>query len=218
MKKNHLILLVTGILLIATFIFGSFFYTSKKSEEVKELAKTHTDLFVRPHSPTLGPEDAPVTIVEFLDPECESCRRFYPLVKKILAEFSDDVRLVIRYTPFHKNSIQVIHILEAARKQNKFWETLELLFVKQPEWGDHHNPRPELIWTYLPALGLDTERLKADINDLTIPQVIQMDVSDGKELNVRATPTFFVNGRPLKKFGYEGLRELVQDELSRSRP
>ena len=70
---------------------------------------------VRFHSPTFGPADAPVIIVEFFDPSCEACRAFYPIVKQILAEYPGQVRLVLRYTMFHQGSEEVSRILEAAR-------------------------------------------------------------------------------------------------------
>src|SRR5690606_22881454 len=76
---------------------------------------------IRPHSVTFGPSDAKVTLVEFLDPECESCRAFFPFVKQLLDEYKNDLRLVIRYAPFHPNATQAIKIMEAARKQDKYW-------------------------------------------------------------------------------------------------
>ena len=95
--------------------------------------------------------------MEFLDPECESCRELYPYVKQIMAKHKDRVRLVIRYAPFHPNSEFAIRILESLRLQGKYWEGLELLFEHQPEWGSHHNPKPELIWGLLPELGVDVD-------------------------------------------------------------
>jgi len=60
------------------------------------------------HSPVFGPANAPVTIVEFFDPACETCRAFYPIVKDILAQYPSEVRLVIRYAPLHKGSDVVV--------------------------------------------------------------------------------------------------------------
>src|SRR5690606_28131327 len=119
--------------------------------------------FVREYSPRFGSENAKVILTEFLDPECESCRAFYPVVKSLLSEFGDKVQLVVRYAPFHQNSRVAIKALEAARFQGKYWESLELLFFHQPQWGDHHNPRPELIFEFLSQLGLNMEQLKSDM-------------------------------------------------------
>lgn len=70
---------------------------------------------VRAHSPVIGPANAPVTIVEFLDPSCEACRAFYPIVKQIMEAFPEKTRLVIRYAPLHEGSDEAVGILEAAR-------------------------------------------------------------------------------------------------------
>jgi len=72
---------------------------------------------VRDYSPVIGLENAPVTIVEFFDPSCEGCRAMYPYVKEILAEYPDNVRLVLRYVLFHGGSEEAVRILEAARNQ-----------------------------------------------------------------------------------------------------
>ena len=91
------------------------------------------DALIRPYSPILGPEDAPVTIVEFFDPACEACRAFYPVVEDIMAEHGDAVRVVIRYTPFHgEASVEAIRVLEAARMQDVFEPVLEAVLREQP--------------------------------------------------------------------------------------
>ena len=152
-------------------------------------------------------------MVEFLDPECESCREFYPYVKMLLKENEGKIQLIVRYAPFHGNSRFVIRILEASRKQGKYWEVLENLFQYQPLWGSHHEPKPDLVWKYLPETGVDIEKIKKDMMDPAIDEMIAREVSDAENLGVRGTPTFFVNGKMLQIFGYEPLRELIQKEL-----
>jgi protein-disulfide isomerase len=164
---------------------------------------------MRSNAPSFGPKDAKVTLVEFLDPECESCRAFYPFTKKLLQQFPNDLRLVIRYMPLHKNSKKAIRILEASRLQNKYKETMDIFFEKQPQWGDHHHPRPELLWTYLPEIGLDVEKVKRDILSPQIDHWIQKDIEDAKKLGVRRTPTFFINGQPLAEFGFQELEQAI---------
>ncbi len=74
-------------------------------------------------------------------------------------------------------------------------------------------PQPERVWEFLPQVGLDMEQLKKDMNDPAIPALIAQDVADAKTLDVRKTPGYFVNGRPLQEFGYQQLQELVNSEL-----
>ena len=91
---------------------------------------------LRPHSPIIGPEDAPVTIVEFFDPTCEACRKIYPVVRDIMAEYGDTVRLAIRYVAFEgKGSVEAIRVLEVARKQGVFQPVLEALLRDQKRWA-----------------------------------------------------------------------------------
>lgn len=106
---------------------------------------------------------ATVTIVEFFDPTCESCRAMYPHVKQLLAARPKDVRLVIRYVPFHGQvSKEAIGVLEAARKQKKFEPVLETLMQNQPVWASHGAPDPKKVWS-LPSPQAWTVRVHSAI-------------------------------------------------------
>lgn len=168
---------------------------------------------VRPYSPVLGPAEAPVTIVEFFDPACEACRSFYPVVKQILAMFPGDVRLVLRYTPFHQGSDEAVRILEAARMQALFEPVLEALLARQPEWAAHGAPDLALAWDIAGAAGLDPARARDDAAAPAIDLALRQDMADAQAFQVQATPTFFVNGKPLPSFGAQQLLDLVESEV-----
>ena len=213
MKDKWLIVGVSAFVIAASYWIGTFFIKSEKAETI---AKQDTAVFVRPHSPRMGADNAKVVVSEFLDPECESCRAVYPGVKDILKQFEGKVQLVVRYAPFHHNSLFAIKILEAARKQNKYWETLEVLFQSQPEWGSHHNPQPEKIWEFLPAIqGLDVERVRHDMNDPATFDLVELDKEDGRKLGVSGTPTFFINGKPLERLGLDELHQAIRMEAEK---
>lgn len=216
--KNKKVSIILGIFALVAIVFavGSYFYSSQAHQEASQKARSGADRMERDYSPSLGRDDAPVTLVEFLDPECESCRAFYPYVKEILNSYPEQVRLVVRYVPFHQNSKLVIRILEASRKQDRYWQTLDLLFQTQPQWGNHQNPQPERIWDFLPALGMDLDRLRDDMKDPNIDRIITQDQEDAAALEVKYTPTFFVNGKPLPNFGLQELVELVREEVRAS--
>lgn len=165
-------------------------------------------------SPSLGPTMARVQIVEFLDPECESCRAMHPYLKAILKDYEGRVRYTLRYMPFHKNSTYAAALLEAAREQGKYWESLDLVFDKQPEWGAHHAPRPDLLVPFLKTLGLDAAKLEAAAKNPDFAARVQRDKEDGMKAGVTGTPTFFVNGRMLADLGDRPLRALIDEELS----
>jgi protein-disulfide isomerase len=180
-------------------------------------AAGNREALVRPHSQTMGPADAAVQLVEFLDPACGTCAQFYPLVKKLAAEQREDIRLIVRYAPFHAGSDQVVKALEASRRQAKYWQALEALLASQNQWVINHKAQPDLIWGPLAGAGLDVERIKVDMQSPEIARVVAQDMADANTLGVAATPEFFVNGRPLPEFGFQHLRKLVEQELSIAR-
>jgi protein-disulfide isomerase len=214
--KNKKVLLIVGtvVLLIGIFLMISRIYKKQEAQRLTSVVSADLKKFVPDYAPRMGAENPEVSLVEFLDPECESCREFYPFVKMILKDHDSKVQLVVRYAPFHGNSKFVIHVLEAARKQGKYWETLEVLFRYQPQWGSHHHPQPELVWNYLPEAGVDVEKAKGDLNDPATDTMIEQEIADGRALGVQGTPSFFVNGKPLETFSYEALRKLVEDNLT----
>ncbi|MBM7843882.1 DsbA family protein [Herpetosiphon giganteus] len=162
-------------------------------------------------SPVLGKNDAPVTVVEFLDPECESCRAFFPIVKDVLAQNGDNVRLVVRYFPLHNNSVLAIAATEAAGNQGKYWEMQELLFTKQSEWGEKRTPQTALMLQYAQELGLDGDKFAKDLSDPVVMQKIERDNADAQALNVRGTPSFFVNGKPVATLSQSALQSAIDD-------
>lgn len=171
------------------------------------------DGLIRDDSPILGPADAPVTLVEFLDPECESCRAAYPLIKELLAEYPDDLRLVVRYFPLHANSTLAAQATEAAGEQGKYWEMQELLFERQPEWGEQQTLQEELFIEYARGLGLDVDRFIADMSKTQYVKKVERDRADGVALGVRGTPTFFVNGGWVQQPSYDALKAAVDRAL-----
>ncbi|MEQ1664047.1 MAG: thioredoxin domain-containing protein [Bdellovibrionales bacterium] len=213
MKNKKIIIAATIALLVAAYFIGIHFYNQSERERLEALARETKLLYEREYSPVIGSDMAKVTLVEFLDPECETCRELYPFVKSLLEEYQGRLRLVIRYAPFHHNSMMVVQMLEAARKQDKYWETLELFFKYQPDWGGHHNPNPELLWTYLPEAGVDANQVRNDMSDPVIQKNIEQDIADARTLGVRQTPGFFVNGKPLQQFGFDQLRDLIESEM-----
>jgi len=214
MKKT--VFIVSAVLLLLVFVFGTLAYNSEKLDKSAKAAEQNLTFLARAHAPTLGPADAKVHIVEFLDPACETCRSFYPFVKDLMNANRDKIRLSLRYAPFHAGSDKVVRILEAARKQDKFWQTLEAVLASQPYWAPNHKAELEFVWPQLRNLGLDLERIKRDMYAPEIDRVMTQDLADAKALNVTKTPEFFVNGRPLPSFGYDQLKKLVNDAVAKA--
>ncbi|MFA5916441.1 MAG: thioredoxin domain-containing protein [Burkholderiales bacterium] len=213
MKQKYLVI-SSALLLLLAFAGGALYYKSRQADAAAQAYQRDRSTFVRDYSPTHGNPAAKVEIVEFFDPACETCREFYPFVRKLMDAHPDKIRLYARYAPFHNGSDQVVKILAAAHKQGKFWETLEAVFAAQSSWAPQHRPQPELVWNYLGGVGLDIPRLRQDMESPEIEKIVRQDLADAKKLNVTATPEFFVNGKPMPSFGYEQLKTLVEDAVS----
>jgi protein-disulfide isomerase len=216
-SKKLSVAVVLGLVLVA-FLVGINLYQRNVQNAQEQKTTENRDRLVRMHSPVLGPQNAPVTIVEFFDPACETCRAFYPIVKNLMKQHPTEVRLVLRYAPFHAGSDQVIKLLEAAKKQGKYWDVLEMVLAAQPMWADHGNPNVELAYKAAEQAGLDVQLALTDAATPAIEAVLQQDVQDLTALNVKQTPTFFVNGRPLPSFGEAQLVTLVAQEVAKIKP
>ena len=213
--KNIFIVLISIGFLILLYVLGANIYKNQQAKKYTFMAQENASTFVREYSQTLGSDDAKVYLVKFSDPACETCSAFHPFVKKLMAVNQGKIKLVIRYAPFHDGADYFVKILEAAKRQGKYWETLDIMYKTQRYWASHHDPKPQLIWKFLPRAGLDLEKIKNDMNDPEITKIIQQDLADAKTLNVRKTPGFFVNGKPLPSFGYNQLQQLVESEINK---
>ena len=214
MKKQLLIPLGVFVLLVLviTVLVNK---SPQENESAQSIGESAAEL-VREYSPIKGAKSAKVTLVEFLDPACETCRIFSPFVKDLLASHPGKVKLVVRHAPFHHGSDVMVKILEAAKEQGKYWETLEVMLESQPNWTSNHKAQPEKVWKYLEGIGLDVKKARRDMESPKIAERVKQDIADTIGLKIQKTPSFFVNGKPLAVFGYEPLRKLVEEEVRKN--
>lgn len=212
--EKKIIFALSIIALLVLFVLGSVYFKGQQAGKIETMATQNAEVFDRGHSQSLGPAGAKVIITEFFDPGCETCRAFHPFLLKILSHYDGQVKLVKRYAPLHEGADKMVRILEASKEQGKYWEALDVMFEAQPSWASHSNPQPDKIWEFLPAIGLDIDKLKTDMNSPEIERILQQDMADARALNVRKTPQFFVNGRPLVEFGDRQLLQLIQSEIN----
>ncbi|MDP9037567.1 MAG: thioredoxin domain-containing protein [Myxococcota bacterium] len=160
-------------------------------------------------SPSQGPDDAPVTIVELADFECPHCREAVHLLDAVMAAHPGKVRLVYKsFTlSFHVRGEPAARAAFAAGAQGKFWEMEHLLFERQLHLEDADLER------YARMLNLDLPRWKAAMDQPAIKERIARDHQLGEDLKVRGTPTIYVNGRELDVDHDESLEERVASEL-----
>ncbi|HXW75016.1 MAG TPA: thioredoxin domain-containing protein [Steroidobacteraceae bacterium] len=158
-----------------------------------------------------GAPQAPVTVVEYGDFECPNCKQAQPAVKLLLERFTGRVRFVFRNFPLedvHPHALGAAQAAEGAGGQGRFWEMHDLLFANQMHL------KPKDLHGYAERLGLDMARFTAEMNDQVYLQRVREQQQGGIESGVRATPTFFVNGRIEDvSFGLRSLFEVVEARL-----
>jgi protein-disulfide isomerase len=199
--------------LLTTGVVGALLVAGQRRRAEQREAQARRPGLGSEHAPGLGPADAKVHIVEFLDPACETCAAFYPLVKQMMAANPQRIRLSTRHVPFHPGADEVVRMLEAARAQDKYWQVLEALLQAQPRWAPNHTARADLALPIVAGLGLDMQRLQADMRTPEVEQRMALDIRDAERLNVKQTPEYFVNGRQMPSFGRVQLQQLVNEAL-----
>lgn len=212
----------TGLFVGAAFLVGIAFAVAvlmTTNEKVADRAPTVIPAeLTRAEAPAFGNPQALVHLVEFLDPACEACAAIYPHVKALLAAHPDRLRVSVRHVAFHQGADFTVRILEASRQQGLYAQTLEALLASQPQWTANHVVQPDRVWAAIARVGLDLAKLRADMDSPQVTQRMAQDLADAKALLVARTPQFFVNGRPLLRFGLQELQDLVQEAVLRAYP
>jgi protein-disulfide isomerase len=142
-------------------------------------------------SPSKGPTDAPVVIVEWADFECPACKAASPVVDGLLEKHPNDVRLVFKNFPLeiHQNAETAARAAMAADRQGKFWEMHHALFTSEVP------PTRGAIDAIAKKLGLDMTQFAKDLESEAIADVVQRDRKQGEAVRLHATPTIYINGR-----------------------
>jgi Na+/H+ antiporter NhaA len=139
-----------------------------------------------------GPDDAPVTLLEYGDFECPYCGQAESVIRELLADHGDDVRYVWRHLPLsdvHPTAQLAAEASEAAAAQGRFWEMYDVLLAHQGEFS------PRDLSRYAERLGLDVERFREELRRRDHASRVSEDVASADESGVSGTPTFFINGR-----------------------
>src|SRR5512146_3027291 len=164
-------------------------------------------------APALGPDVAPVTIVEFSDFECPYCGALYPTLRKVEQDFGRQVRVVFRQFPLtglHAYALKAAEASLCANEQGKFWEMHDLLFQDQKRLAVAD------LKAKASTLGLDRKTFDSCLDSGRFVEQIQKDQREGTRLGISGTPALFVNGAPMEgAVPYETLAATIRKELER---
>src|SRR5690349_16881291 len=214
--KRYLPFVIVIVVAIATVGSGTILYRARRPqlqnmpESQRVLAKSDASAHVR------GNPDAPVTLEEFGDIQCPPCGQFAGFLEELLKEYDSRLRIVFRNFPLpaHEHAREAALAAEAAGLQGKFWEMHDTLYHEQEAWGKAPNAR-ELFESYAGTIGLNVDRFKKDMDSDKVRERVDSDHALADFLGVKATPTLYINSRPLdpKDKNPEGLRAAINAAL-----
>ncbi|HEX2254176.1 MAG TPA: thioredoxin domain-containing protein [Thermoanaerobaculia bacterium] len=168
---------------------------------------------VAAEGPSVGPANAPVTIVEFSDFECPFCSRVVPTINQVKEEYGDKVRIVFRQFPLniHPNAQKAAEASLCAEEQGKFWEMHDAMFADQRNLG------VASLKTMAAGIeGLNTETFNQCLDSGQFAGQVQADMEAGLQAGVTGTPAMFVNGIPVSgAVPFEQLAQVIDQELQR---
>ncbi len=164
--------------------------------------------------PSLGPSDAPVTLVEFSDFYCPFCKRVTPTIEELVKNYPGKVRRVWRHypLPFHTGSDRVHQASECAHEQGKFWAYHDELFKKQGTPFDD-----AALIKLAKDLSLNKKKFEKCLKSDRYKELVQKEIARGNEVGVQGTPAVFVNGKLVSGAQpYENFDSIVKGELDKS--
>ncbi|MDQ8706524.1 thioredoxin domain-containing protein [Streptomyces sp. LHD-70] len=209
-----LVLAVVGALLAAN---GTPETSEDRADDGQDKAAP-ASVLVRPDSHRLSTaKDGKVTVVEFLDLECESCRAAFPVVEQLREEYEGRVTFVMRYFPIpaHKNAELAARAVEAASKQGKLEAMYQKMYETQESWGDQQVSHEKTFRGFARELGLDMKKFEADWKDPATAKRVEKDRQDGLKLGVQGTPTFFINGQRPQIQSEQDFKAAIEAELAK---
>ena len=186
--------IIIGAVLVFALIGGVWFYRSRKPSIVL-ITKGGVPGAQPPQ--VIGPNTPYVTIEEFGDFQCPPCGKLHPVLKKVEEDYGSRVAIVFREFPMtqlHANALEAARAAEAAGLQGAFWQMHDFIYDTQEMWSNWRDVR-SVFARQATIMGLDSKRLRSDMDSAEVQQRIAADQQRGQSIGVVGTPTFFLNGR-----------------------
>ncbi|MCC5927586.1 MAG: DsbA family protein [Bacteroidetes bacterium] len=195
-EKKSSAVVWAGLFTVLLVVAGSIWYlTSNSSDTNSAPTGTLSANMEVPGEWGMGNPDAKLRIVEFGDYQCGACAFFHPIIKEVMEEYYDEVYFVWHHFPLvnsHQFAVMAASAAEAAGRQGKFWEMHDLIMSNQQLWA--RGMASSAFLSYARQLGLDDEQFLRDVRDEEILERIERQYNLGISLNIRAVPSFFING------------------------
>lgn len=211
-KSFRVILAAAVVILVGSLVTATVVLKTQMAQLPATGRLADASLLTTPHAPTLGPSDARVHVVEFLDPACWVCAKMHEDVKRIVALHQGRVRLTVRHVAFHPSSSLAIRLLYAAQTQDLYWPALEALLQAQPTWARSTGSEP--LFDSIRHLPLDRKLVEQLSHTPEAHANLRRDIEDARALGVARTPEFFVNGRLLARISPAALEDRVRDAVN----
>lgn len=230
-RRNTVIIAVVAVFVVTAALIGVVGLTSRSlSTSATDAASVAPAMpasdqapasvpFVRDNSHVLGiPGDGSVTMVEFLDFECEACGALYPFYEELRKEYAGKVRFVARYFPIpsHFNAMNAAIAVEAAAQQGYFEQMYSMMFQSQAQWGEQQESKADLFRSWAQQLGLDMAKFDSAVADPATAARVAQDRKDGEALGVEGTPTLFLNGKKLELSNGQQLMDEINAAIAAS--
>jgi protein-disulfide isomerase len=166
-----------------------------------------------PTDHALGSEHAPVTLIEYADFECPSCKVAAPTPKLLLERFPSRIRFIFRHFPLqdaHPHAVLAAEASETAAAQGRFWQMHDVLFENQAHLKERD------LFRYASGFGLDMARYTVEMDDHIYLQKVREHADGGRRSHIRATPTFFLDGVVQDvSYGMQALHDAVAAAVRR---
>jgi len=210
--KTSTIIFIVVVLITAALLFFLFW---KKSDSNNHNTNTSGDIKIGDNH-IFGPEDAPITMIEFSEYQCPYCKKNAEVIKLILEKYPDDIQYIFRDLPLdmHQNARAAAYAAEAAGKQGKYFEYHNLLFEIQDDWTSLSNPINKFT-EYAKILELDTNKFQKDMESDSIKNNVDEDFEYGQSLQITGVPVLYINGSQLVGGQtFEALEEAILENLA----
>ncbi len=202
--------IILGLGVSIFLIFFGFLVFMLKQNQSQAVLEIKNDGWV------MGNKDSKVTLVEYGDLQCPSCKAYHPILKTLAADYKDKFKFMFKHFPLeggHANALLAARAAEAAGVQNKFFEFHDMLFEHQEEWSGLSAVDAEAKFVgYAETLELDLDRFNEDLDNSDLLKKIKAQQAEGINIGVNGTPTFFLNGKRIESpKSLEDFKKLIDE-------